>query len=311
MSENINNQKILKEKFKFIDKTNTESEKMLRPSMSYWQDAWRRLKQNKVAIVALIILILITILTMIGPSISGKNFAQVNNQLINLAPSSEHWFGTDNLGRDLFSRIWMGGRVSIIIGLIGAVIDTVLGAIYGGVAGYFGGFIDDIMMRIVEILLSIPYLIVVILVSLIFGQGMFSLILAMTITGWCGMARLVRGQILQIKEQEYVLAAAALGASPARIIRKHLLPNTLGVIIVSITFDIPSFIFGEAFLSFIGLGIPSPSTSWGALAAAAQPNMLFYPYQLFFPALMISLTMLSFQLLGDGLRDALDPKLRQ
>ncbi|GAA0784571.1 ABC transporter permease [Hathewaya limosa] len=311
MSENINNEKILKEKFKFIDKTNTESEKILRPSMSYWQDAWRRLKQNKVAIVALIILILITILTMIGPSISGKNFAQVNNQLINLAPSSEHWFGTDNLGRDLFSRIWMGGRVSIIIGLIGAVIDTVLGAIYGGVAGYFGGFIDDIMMRIVEILLSIPYLIVVILVSLIFGQGMFSLILAMTITGWCGMARLVRGQILQIKEQEYVLAAAALGASPARIIRKHLLPNTLGVIIVSITFDIPSFIFGEAFLSFIGLGIPSPSTSWGALAAAAQPNMLFYPYQLFFPALMISLTMLSFQLLGDGLRDALDPKLRQ
>ncbi|CAM2776082.1 ABC transporter permease [Hathewaya histolytica] len=302
---------ITKEKFKFIEKDERYSEKILRPSMTYWQDAWRRLKQNKIAILALIVLAIITIMTIIGPTISGKNFAQTNNELINMSPSSQNWFGTDNLGRDLFSRVWRGGRVSIIIGIIGAIIDTVIGAIYGGISGYFGGTVDDIMMRIVEILISIPYLIVVILVSLIFGKGMFSLILAMTVTGWCGMARLVRGQVLQVKEQEYVLAATALGANSARVIKKHLLPNTLGIMIVSITFDIPSFIFGEAFLSFIGLGIQSPKTSWGALAATAQPNMMFYPYQLLFPSLMISLTMLSFQLLGDGLRDALDPKLRQ
>ncbi|WP_142413021.1 ABC transporter permease [Hathewaya massiliensis] len=306
-----NNPNITKDRFKFVERDKEGSEKILRPSMTYWQDAWRRLKQNKVAITALIILAVISIMTIIGPWISGKDFTQNHNELLNMSPSKEYWFGTDNLGRDLFSRVWIGGRVSIIIGLIGALIDTVLGSIYGGIAGYFGGAIDDIMMRILEILISIPYLIVVILISLIFGKGMFSLILAMTITGWCGMARLVRGQILQVREQEYVLAASALGASPARIIKKHLLPNTLGIMIVSITFDIPSFIFGEAFLSFIGLGIQSPDTSWGSLASAAQPNMIFYPYQLFFPAIMISLTMLSFQLLGDGLRDALDPKLRQ
>lgn len=306
-----NNPNITKDRFKFVERDKEGSEKILRPSMTYWQDAWRRLKQNKVAITALIILAVISVMTIIGPWISGKDFTQNHNELLNMSPSKEYWFGTDNLGRDLFSRVWIGGRVSIIIGLIGALIDTVLGAIYGGVAGYFGGAVDDIMMRILEILISIPYLIVVILISLIFGKGMFSLILAMTITGWCGMARLVRGQILQVREQEYVLAASALGASPARIIKKHLLPNTLGIMIVSITFDIPSFIFGEAFLSFIGLGIQSPDTSWGSLASAAQPNMIFYPYQLFFPAIMISLTMLSFQLLGDGLRDALDPKLRQ
>lgn len=306
-----NNPNITKDRFKFVERDKEGSEKILRPSMTYWQDAWRRLKQNKVAITALIILAVISIMTIIGPWISGKDFTQNHNELLNMSPSKEYWFGTDNLGRDLFSRIWIGGRVSIIIGLIGALIDTVLGSIYGGIAGYFGGAVDDIMMRILEILISIPYLIVVILISLIFGKGMFSLILAMTITGWCGMARLVRGQILQVREQEYVLAASALGASPARIIKRHLLPNTLGIMIVSITFDIPSFIFGEAFLSFIGLGIQSPDTSWGSLASAAQPNMIFYPYQLFFPAIMISLTMLSFQLLGDGLRDALDPKLRQ
>ena len=222
-----------------------------------------------------------------------------------------HWFGTDNLGRDVFSRVWAGGRVSIIIGIIGALIDTVVGSIYGGISGFYGGFVDDIMMRIVEILASIPYLVVVILVSLILSKGIIAIIIAMTITGWVGMARLVRGQLLQIKEQEYVLAAAALGANPSRIIAKHLLPNTIGIMIVAITFDIPAFIFGEAFLSYLGQGIQSPNTSWGALAAGAQPNLMFYPYQLFFPSLFISLTMLSFTLLGDGLRDALDPRLRQ
>ncbi|MBU3129636.1 ABC transporter permease [Clostridium tagluense] len=300
-----------KEKFIIIGCEKANAEQILRPSITYWQDAWRRLKQNKVATLSLIILILITLMTIFGQYINGFSFEVTNNDLVNVGPSGTHWFGTDNLGRDVFSRVWAGGRVSIIIGIVGALIDTIVGSIYGGIAGFYGGFIDDIMMRIVEILGSIPYLVVVILVSLILSKGIMAIIIAMTITGWVGMARLVRGQLLQIKEQEYVLAAAALGANPSRIIAKHLLPNTLGIVIVAITFDVPSFIFGEAFLSFLGQGIQSPNTSWGALAAAAQGNLMFYPYQLFFPSLFISLTMLSFTLLGDGLRDALDPRLRQ
>jgi oligopeptide transport system permease protein len=300
-----------KEKFQIIGCEGANADEISRPSMTYWQDAWRRLKQNKVATASLIILILISFMTVVGQYINGIEFQLTNNDFVNVKPNLTHWFGTDNLGRDIFSRVWAGGRVSIIIGLVGAFIDTVVGSIYGGISGFFGGFVDDIMMRIVEILGSIPWLIIVILVSLIFKKGILAIIIAMTITGWVGMARLVRGQLLQIKEQEYVLAAAALGANPSRIIARHLLPNTLGIMIVAITFDIPSFIFGEAFLSYLGQGIQSPNTSWGALASAAQPNLMFYPYQLFFPSLFISLTMLSFTLLGDGLRDALDPRLRQ
>ena len=196
-------------------------------------------------------------------------------------------------------------------GIAGAAIDMLIGVVYGGVAAYFGGKTDAIMMRIVEILASIPYLLLVVLVSLIVGKGVGSLLIAMCLTGWCHMARLVRGQVLQLKDQEYLLAAKALGTPWYKVIFRHLIPNTLGVVIVAVTFDVPSFIFGEAFLSYIGLGVQAPMTSWGSLASNAQQTMAFYPYQLFFPAFFIALTMLSFQLLGDGLRDALDPKLRQ
>ncbi len=301
-----------REKFKIIGCENLDSEGVLRPSMTYWQDAWRRLKKNKVAIASLILLVLICLMTIIGPIIGKFVYSATNNDMLNVKPNGTYWFGTDSLGRDLFARIWVGGRISIIIGLLGTVVDVVVGVIYGGVAGYVGGVTDDIMMRIVEILASIPYLVLVILIRVMMVDGGIApLIIAMTITGWTGNARLIRGQILQIKEQEYVLAAKALGANSSRVIAKHLLPNTLGVLIVSITFDIPSFIFAEAFLSYLGLGVQSPMTSWGALAAAGQQKLMFYPYQMIFPALAISLTMLSFQLMGDGLRDALDPKLRE
>ncbi len=300
-----------KEKFKIVGCNECQGEKIVRPNITYWQDAWRRLKQNKVAILSLIILGVITILCIIGPHLTPYKFEVNDSGVINLSPSGKHYFGTDDLGRDMFARVCVGGRVSLIIGLVGALIDTTVGVLYGGIAGYFGGKVDIIMMRIVEVLISIPYLLVVVLISLVLGKGMMSLIIAMTLTGWVGMARLVRGQVLQIKEQEYVLAAQALGASSMRIILRHLLPNTIGIMIVAITFDVPVFIFGEAFLSFIGLGIQSPATSWGAIAASAQQYLMFYPEQLFFPSLFISLTMLSFNLLGDGLRDALDPRLRQ
>ncbi|WP_373899047.1 ABC transporter permease [Haloimpatiens sp. FM7315] len=300
-----------KEKFQIVGCENFDSEEILRPNVTYWQDAWRRLKENKIAMLSLVILVVLAVMCIIGPHLTKFGYEVQDSKIINNTPNGTHWFGTDELGRDIFARVWKGGRVSILIGLIGTFIDVVVGSAYGGVSGYFGGMVDDIMMRIVEILVSIPYLIVVILISLIMEKGIMSLVIAMTITGWCGMARLIRGQILSVKEQEYVLAAQTLGASSSRIIAKHLMPNVMSILIVTITFDVPGFIFGEAFLSYLGLGVQSPNTSWGALASAAQQNLMFYPHELFFPSLMISLTMLSFNLLGDGLRDALDPRLRQ
>jgi oligopeptide transport system permease protein len=300
-----------KDKFKIVGINKDEMDLIVRPNLTYWQDAWRRLKKNKVAMISLVALILLVILVLFGPAISGKNYQTQNLKIANQKPSGEFWFGTDNLGRDMFSRLWVGGRVSLSIAVIATLLEVVIGCIYGGISGYFGGKVDNVMMRIVEILNSIPYLIVVILFSVILGSGMVALLLALCVTAWTGMARMVRGQVLQLKESEYVMAARTLGASPMRIILKHMIPNTIGVIIVYITFDIPSFIFAEAFLSFVGLGIQPPETSWGAMVNAGQGVMEFYPYQLLIPALAISVTMLAFNLLGDGLRDALDPKMRQ
>lgn len=299
-----------KDMFKKVQIDDSLSEAIARPNITYWQDSWRRLKQNRVAIASIVILATLGILCIFAPMFSPYHQEATDTNAINLGPSMKHFFGTDSLGRDLFTRVWVGGRVSMMIGLVGTLVVVFIGCIYGGVAGYFGGRVDHYMMRIIEIMVSIPYLVMVILVSLYLGKGIFSLIIALTITGWTEIARIVRGQVMQIKQNEFVTAAKALGASPARIIFKHLLPNTVGVVIVAITFMIPGFIFAEAFLSFIGLGVQSPNTSWGALASAARENLRFYPYQIFFPSLMIILTMLSFSLLGDGLRDALDPKER-
>ena len=304
--------KIPSEKFQIIGADEAKADAIARPRVSYLQDVWRRFRQNKMALIALIILTILIVMVLIGPAISGYEFEEVDKTARNMGPSASHWFGTDKLGRDLFDRVWQGGRVSILIGLVGALVSATIGCLYGGIAAYFGGIVDDVMMRILEVIISIPYLIVVILLSVVLeSKSVGTLILAMTIAGWCQTARLVRGQMLSLKSQEYVLAAQALGVSPWRIILKHMLPNTLSVILVSVTFDIPNYIFSEAFLSYVGLGIQPPNTSWGALCSMAQTTFTFYPYQLFFPALMIALTMLSFTLLGDGLRDALDPRLRK
>lgn len=303
---------ISKDKFKHVGIDEASAETMARPSVGYWKDAWRRLKTNKIAMLSIIILSTILIMTIIGPYLSGYKFSDVFPNMMNQSPNSEHWFGTDELGRDVFSRVWQAGRTSMTIGIFGALISTIVGSLYGSIAAYFGGKVDTIMMRIVEVLTAVPYLIVVILISVISeSREIGTILLTLTITGWTGMARLVRGQMLQIKQQEFVLAAEALGVRPRKIISKHLIPNSLNVIIVAITFDIPGFIFAESFLSYLGLGPQPPATSWGGLASAAQQNFIFYPYQLFFPGLMIALTMLAFTLLGDGLRDALDPRLRQ
>ncbi len=288
-----------------------EAEAVVRPSVTYWQDAWRRLKTNKVAMVSLFFLVFLILMCVFEPMISPDAYLTQLTARTNEIPSMEHIFGLDNLGRDIFARLWIGGRVSLMIGFVGTAISLLVGAVYGGISGYFGGIVDDIMMRIVEILVGIPYMIVVIIVSMILGKGMNSLIIALCITSWTDLARIVRGQVLSLKESEYVLAARALGVSPIKIILRHLLPNTLSVIIVNTTFAVPGFIFSEAFLSFIGMGIQPPDTSWGAMASLGQQQMSYYPHELIFPALAISLTMLAFNLLGDGLRDAFDPKLRQ
>ncbi|MBL4936462.1 ABC transporter permease [Clostridium sp. YIM B02515] len=303
--------KIDKELFEVVGYDKEVSDAIVRPSITYWQDAWRRLKKNKVAMLSMFLLIVIGLACAFVPIFSKMDFKEQAIELANQGPSKEHWFGMDELGRDIFVRIWIGGRVSILIGLVGAFVSLVVGAIYGGVSGYFGGVVDDIMMRIVEVIVGIPYMIIVILVSISLGKGLTSLIIALCITSWTGLARLVRGQVLQLKESEYVLAAQMLGTSPMKIVLKHLLPNTLSVIIVNLTFQVPGFIFAEAFLSFISLGVQPPYTSWGAMASLGQQQMAYYPHELFFPAAAISLTMLAFNLLGDGLRDALDPKLRQ
>lgn len=305
-------QSIPNEKFEIIGIEDDGMESVSRPQVGYFQDAWRRFKQNKMATIALIVLGVIVFMVIFGPAISGYAFEQIDESAINLSPCAEHWFGTDKLGRDIFARVWIAGRVSLTIGILGALISAGIGCVYGGIAAYFGGVVDDIMMRVVEILVSVPYLIVVIVLSIVLeSKSLFTLILAMCITGWCNTARMVRAQMLTIKNEEYILAAKALGVKSSKIIMRHMIPNTLSTVIVSITFDIPGYIFSEAFLSYIGLGIQPPDTSWGALASAAQAQFTFYPFQLFFPAGMIALTMLCFTLIGDGLRDALDPKLRK
>lgn len=304
--------KTLKDKrFEFVDSSTLDSDLVVRPNISYWQDAWRRLKKNPVAMGALFVLIAIILLAIFAPIVRNLDYQTVVTQKKNFSPSGEFWWGTDAMGRDLFTRVWIGTRISISVAIIATIIDIVVGCLYGGIAAYMGGVVDEVMMRIVEVLNSIPYLIITLLILVVLGNGYFQLMLALCLTAWTSTARMIRGQILQLRESEYVLAAEALGASPLRIILKHLLPNTIGLIILDVASTIPSVIVSETILSFLGLGLNIPAFSLGSLLSAGQQAMAFYPYQLLFPTLILCLLILSFNVLGDGLRDALDPKLRQ
>jgi oligopeptide transport system permease protein len=223
----------------------------------------------------------------------------------------EHFFGTDDFGRDLWVRVWWGTRISLFIGISAALLDLIFGVIYGGISAYYGGKVDMIMQRFIEIIYSIPFLLLTILLLMYLGPGVKSIIIAYAITGWVPMARLVRGQILLLKEQEFILASRTLGAKSFRIIARHLIPNVLGVVIIQITFVVPAAIFVEAFLAFIGLGIRPPLASLGNLLNDGSIYMRYHPHRLLFPTVIFSLILLSFNLLGDGLRDALDPKMRK
>lgn len=303
---------IPQEWFAPADKEALNKKQVARPALSYWADAWRRLRKNYLALGSLVFLVVLTLMAIIIPEISPHSVTGMNLPNQNKAPSSTHWFGTDELGRDVFTRTWYGARISLFVGIAAALMDFIIGVAYGGIAGYKGGKTDTVMMRIVEILYGLPNLIVVILLMVVMGPSMLTIIVALTITGWIGMARIVRGQVLQLKNYEYVTASKSFGAGTARIIRKNLLPNTMGPIIVQMTLTVPSAIFAEAFLSFLGLGIQAPYASWGVMAndALGVISNGFW-WRLFFPAFFISMTMFAFNALGDGLQDALDPKLRR
>lgn len=300
-----------KSDFEALEIDSAEAEKIVGRSTSYWKDAWRRFKKNKLAVLGVIIIILLVIMAFIGTPISGESYDKTNLMNANKSPTLDHWFGTDNLGRDVFARTWYGAKISLFIGLMASLIDLVIGVIWGAIAGFYGGKVDEYLMRIADILYGVPYLLVVILLMVIMPKGLWTMIIAMTITGWISMARIVRGQVMQLKSEEYILASSSLGASNYRLLFKHLIPNTLGPILVTLTLTIPTAIFTEAFLSYLGLGVPAPQASWGTMANDALSAFQYYPYQLFFPAFFICLTILAFNVIGDGLRDALDPKERK
>lgn len=337
-------EKISKDMFKPANIDASKGEEISKPSINYWQDAWLRVKKNKAAIVSMIILIFLTIIAIVGPFLNEYDYTTQNAKHSNLPPRVQglenvswlpfdgtltkkngdvydayelkgaddyyYWFGTDSLGRDIFTRVWKGTQVSLYIAVLAAFIDMVIGVAYGAISGYFGGRVDNVMQRIIEILVGIPNLVVVILMIIVLKPGILSITIALTITGWVGMARVNRGQVLKFKNQEFVLASRTLGANHSKIIVKHLLPNLVGVIIINTMFTIPSAIFFEAFLSFIGLGLQAPLASLGTLIDEGFKTMRLYPYQMIYPAMVISLIMVCFNMIADGLRDALDPKMR-
>ena len=323
-----------------------QSQVIMRESVGFWKDGFRRLRKNKVAMVSLIVIVLVMIFSFIVPAFYPYTYKEQIKGANNLAPmeySQEeqaridagekvfpHIFGTDKMGRDYAIRVMMGSRISLLVGLIATAIILVIGSAYGSIAAFFGGTVDLVMMRIVDIIYTIPDILLIVLLSFtlkvplttlgesvpgfhwvnIVGENLISIFIVFALLYWVGMARMVRSQVLMLKESEYVTAARALGVGNGRIIKKHLLTNCIGTLIVTTTLQIPSSIFTESFLSFLGLGVAVPLPSLGSLASDAINGMQTYPYLLFIPALLISLIILSFNLFGDGLRDAFDPKLK-
>ncbi|EFI82935.1 oligopeptide ABC transporter permease [Listeria grayi] len=333
---------IPKEKFQPAHVDHAVAEKISRPSLNFLQDSWIRIRKNKAAIVSLVILVIIVIMAIIGPMIRPYPVNKVNAPHASLPPKVQgfdnlpflnghqdiggedvnvyktkhiekntyYWLGSDTLGRDQFARIWAGTRISLLIGVVAALCDLIIGVAYGLISGYVGGRVDDFMQRVLEIISAIPNLVVVILMLLVLDPGITSIIIAIAMTSWVTMARVVRGQVLKLKDQEFVLASKTLGESTPKILTKHLLPNTIGVIIINVMFSIPSAIFFEAFLGIIGLGLSAPQASLGTLINDGYKSLQVLPYLILYPSIVLCLIMITFNLIADGLRDAFDPKMR-
>ena len=313
---------IVANKNKVVEMANNLSESDSGAGRSLWRDARTRFIHNKAATVSLFVLISIVLFSFIGPYFAVWSNEQIDWNAMGIAakvgmPSIEsgHFFGTDDLGRDIYSRVIQGTQISLMVGVLGATVAVVVGTLYGATSGYLGGRVDQIMMRFADFVVALPFLLFMILFKIAFGigpgeSGIFPMLVALVILMWPATARLVRGQILQIREQGYIGASRLLGAKTNYLILRHMLPNTLGVVLVTITFAIPGAIFIEAFLSFIGMGVAPPTPSWGSMSNEGIKNMLTSPHELILPAILISITVLAFNLLGDGLRDALDARLR-
>lgn len=289
---------------------------IVRPSVTYGQDAWRRFRNNKLAMFGAVVVVVLILAAIFADVITPYSYYEQNLGEANRGPSADHWFGQDNFGRDILTRVLYGARISLTVGFAAALFTTVIGVLYGGISGYIGGRVDTLMMRIIEVLSGVPNMLVLILLMVAMDTGpgsggMWPIILAMGLTTWIGMARMVRGEVMRLREQEFVLAAHVMGISNRKILLRHLVPNAIGTILVNLTFTIPGAIFHEAFLSFLGLGISAPMASWGVLASDSLQLFMTYPSQLLFPSLAIIITVLAFNYLGDGLRDALDPKMRK
>ena len=275
---------------------------------SLWRDAWIKLCKNHLALAGLGLLIFLCVVSLLTPWIAPYGFEQQNLLLGATSPSMQHWLGTDVFGRDMLTRIMWGGRVSLTVGFIATAVALAIGVVWGAVAGYLGGRVDMVMMRLVDILYALPFMIFIILLMVVFGRSMLLLFFAIGAVEWLTMARIVRGQVMSLRKQDFVEAAHSLGLPQWTIIRRHIIPNTLGPVIVYTTLTIPSVMLLEAFLSFLGLGIQPPQSSWGLLINYGVETMEEYPWLLIFPGIALSLTLFALNFLGDGLRDALDPR---
>ena len=306
--EETNKLELTPELFEKLDDSQKNAEKISYESKTYLQDAWSRFKQNKLALVGLGFLVVLLLCCIILPMVLPYTYDGQDMANRNAAPSMAHIMGTDKFGRDIFVRILFGGRISLTVGFTAALISLCVGVTYGGIAGYAGGKVDMVMMRIVDAMYSIPDMLYVILITVVFEASFWSILLGICISSWMGMARQVRTQVMTLKEQEFSHAAFVIGASKKRILFKHLIINSMGPIIVSFTLLVPSAIFYEATLGFLGIGLSAPQASWGTLANEARALMTAQPLQVIWPVLFICLTMLALNFIGDGLGDALDPK---
>lgn len=301
----------LPDDFEFVGDKQDITKDVVAPSLPAWKDSLNRFKKNKGAVIGLICILVIAVFAIFAPMFSSYKFDAINTRIASISPGAEHFFGTDTYGRDLFVRVWTGTRYSLFIAVVAIFIDVIVGMTYGLISGYFGGKVDSVMQRIQEIINSIPTLVILTLLLMVMKASLFTIIMALSFTEWIGMSRITRAQVLRVKEEEFVLASRTLGASNMFIIFKEILPNIYSQMIIMIMMSIPNAIFYEAYLSFVGLGLPIPMASLGTLINDGFNSITIYPFMMVIPVIIFSILMLSFNLFGDGLRDALDPTMKE